>query len=528
MLLLGERCMVKYNVKPSVENTVMNHPDRVSNYEGGVAFKTSEKNELYLRCATWLVAEPKFYGDTVTETSAIEALIASISEADPEFVPRLAAYLRNEMYLRSAPQFLMVEALKNKASRALIRKWVPSIVARADEITEALSIFIAKNGQIGKSGKGSLPRQFKLGLGDSFYNFTEYQFAKYKMDDKAVKLSDAIRVIHPKPRSVTESELYKRIRTNTLKIPETWETVISAKGNNKDAWNEVISQMGYMAKLRNLRNIANADADLESVLTHLTSEKAVRNSKQFPFRFYSAWKMMDELNDPFKADKIRRALEKAMELSVANIPHLKGRTLVSADVSGSMQSPISERSKVQRIEVACIMTAMAGGFSDMGLSSVFGTDFVPVPVIGHIIADAQRFMSTSTNGMSTNGYKVFEYLEVKRIPVDRVMIFTDCQLWDSTGRTYWGSGDQSLYQHYLTYKRSVNPNVKLYLFDLAGYGTVQIPDNEPNVVNIGGWSDRVFEFIKFFEEDKTKALAMVERYAPLTKNDENDADEGSQ
>lgn len=515
--------MPKFNEKSSIEGIVESHPDKVENYEGGVSFKTNEKNELYLRVATWLVAEPKFYGDSTDEIIRIRELIFSIGTTDPEFVLKLAAYARNELHLRSAPQFLMVESLANPESKKLVRKWVPYIIKRADELSESIAAFIARNGQVGKMGKGSLPNQFKLGLEDAFHNFTEYDFAKYKMDDKSVKLSDVIRMVHPKPLNPDESALFKRIRTNTMKVPETWEVIISTKGNTKEAWNEVIPKMGYMAKLRNLRNVANSDADLDAVLSHLTNEKAIRGSKQFPFRFFSAWKMMEGVTDPFKAEKIRRALETAMELSIKNIPHVAGNTLISADVSGSMQAPISERSKVERIDISVLMAAMAGGFSDTGISSVFGTEFVIVPRIGKIIADADKMRNTSTNGMSTNGYKVLEYLNENKIKVDRVMIFTDCQLWDSDASqpSSWGRAyeHQSLYKQYLKYKQ-INPSMKLYLFDLAGYGTVQIPDNEPNVITIGGWSDRVFDFIKIFEENKTKALSIIENYSPIPTSQE--------
>lgn len=50
----------------------------------------------------------------------------------------------------------------------------------------------------------------------------------------------------------------------------------------------------------------------------------------------------------------------------------------------------------------------------------------------------------------------------------------------------------------------------VYSFDLSGYGTLQIPENEQNVVQIGGWSDRVFEFMKMYESDHSFAVQNIE------------------
>jgi hypothetical protein len=392
---------------------------------------------------------------------------------------------------------------------------MPFIVKRADELSEMLSCFIAKNGEIGSNGKASLPHQFKLGLADSFHNFNEYEFAKYKMDDKEVKLSDVLRLVHPVPDTPEKSELFKRIRTSTLAVPETWETVISAKGNSKESWNEVIPKMGYMAKLRNLRNIAQAGADIDSVLKHLTNPKAIANSKQFPYRFLSAYKMIEDAEiDPFVQKSILNALETAMFISVQNIPKLGGRTLVSVDNSGSMQSPVSERSKIERREIGATMGSMAHGFCDAAVASAFGTRFMTVNISGKsILEDSKKILDTDTDS-ATNGYLVFKYLVDNKLHTDRVMIFTDEQLWDTDNRYNLFGSQQSLYEWFLKYK-AMQPNIRLYLFDLAGYGSVQIPDSEPNVAIIGGFSDRIFDFIKRFEEDKSKVLEAIEHYDPV-------------
>ena len=45
-----------------------------------------------------------------------------------------------------------------------------------------------------------------------------------------------------------------------LDIPKTWETTLSAKGNKKEVWEDLImsNSVPYMAMMRNLRNILKA------------------------------------------------------------------------------------------------------------------------------------------------------------------------------------------------------------------------------------------------------------------------------
>lgn len=96
-------------------------------------------------------------------------------------------------------------------------------------------------------------------------------------------------------------------------------------------------------------------------------------------------------------------------------------------------------------------------------------------------------------GWSTNGYKIIEYLLNTNTQVDRIMIFTDCQMWDSS------EYDKTFAETFIKYQRRY-PNVKLYCFDLSGYGNIMIPQNTKNVCLVGGWSDKVFDFVKAFEE----------------------------
>jgi len=48
-----------------------------------------------------------------------------------------------------------------------------------------------------------------------------------------------------------------------IQTPITWETQVSAKGNQKEVWTKLImeNQLPYMACIRNLRNILKVGVD---------------------------------------------------------------------------------------------------------------------------------------------------------------------------------------------------------------------------------------------------------------------------
>ena len=518
---------MKFNKKASIGTETESHPDRVENYEGGIAFKTDIKTELNIRFLTYLVGEPKFYTpDAREEMKTIQALIAAVAEEDPEYLMKLAAYARNQMYLRSAPIFMLVESAQYDKVKPYIRNYTPTIIRRADELTETIAYFISKHGEIGSRGKASLPNSLKKGIADAFHNFNAYQFAKYDRDG-SVKLRDVGRLVHPKPRNEEEALLFKQIMDRTLPTPETWETVISVNGSTKEAWHSVIPKMGFMALLRNLRNFLKVGVDLDPVILHLTNPKAVKYSKQYPFRFYSAYKALQGPTEgnPFDRQKLLNAVETALELSVENLPKLGGNTFITCDESGSMDQPLNPRSTVKYIDIANVMGALAHKISENTVASVFAETFslVPINPADTVLTNTGIMARIGEHvGYATNAFLALQWLNDQKLHVDRIMIFSDMQCYSTHGANRWLHFEprgQSLAEQFTQYKRTVNPDAKLYSFDLTGYGTVQFPQTDPNVILLSGWSNRVLDFIYKYENFGTQLITEIENYKPHTQKE---------
>lgn len=99
-------------------------------------------------------------------------------------------------------------------------------------------------------------------------------------------------------------------------------------------------------------------------------------------------------------------------------------------------------------------------------------------------------------GYATNGYKVIDDLINRNVVMDKIMLFTDCQMWNSK------NDGSSIEQSWKNYKK-VAPNAKLYLFDLAGYGNIPLSFQRDDVCLIAGWSDKVFDVLHSIENGES-------------------------
>ncbi|MBS3760660.1 MAG: TROVE domain-containing protein, partial [Halodesulfurarchaeum sp.] len=83
---------------------------RTTNYEGGEAFAPADPRlALYKRTINQLL-EGSFYETDDEQLAAVVRRFDAAADEDPEFVLQLAAYARQELYLRDIPQVLLVLA----------------------------------------------------------------------------------------------------------------------------------------------------------------------------------------------------------------------------------------------------------------------------------------------------------------------------------------------------------------------------------------------------------------------------------
>jgi hypothetical protein len=488
----------------------------VRNHEGEKAFALTPALELYATVATAALND-QFY-EKANET--MDRIRKLVRQNDPAFVARLAIYAREQMYLRSVPLVLAVELAIAHRGDDLVSRLVTRIVQRADEITELLAYYAQANDRQDRKKLNRLSKQIQKGLADAFNKFDEYQFAKYDRDT-AISLKDALFLVHPKAKDEQQQALFDKIVADTLQTPYTWEVELSAIGQQrfesekqkqaavKAKWEELIfsNRLGYMALLRNLRNILEAGVDtaaLDKTCATLASPGAVAASKQLPFRFLSAYRELKDVKSG-RTGRVLEALEKAIMYTALNIPGYDERTrlVIAADVSRSMQAPVSAKSKVQRFDIGLILAMLLQSRCANVITGMFGDiwKIIPVPKTNILASTLEFHRREGEVGYSTNGYLVIKDLFERKEVVDKIVIFTDCQLWNSKGT---GERIDTLWEWY----KLMAPGAKLYLFDLAGLGTSPLRLVGQDVYLIAGWSDKIFQVLQAIEHGGA-ALDMI-------------------
>lgn len=493
-------------------NRILKNSQATTNYEGAKAYRLDPKLELYAAVVASSLSKT-FYEDETDRLKRIQALIEQVVKTDPAFVARLAVYTREKMYLRSLPLVLTVELAKQYSGDDLLRRTTRRVVQRTDEITELLAYYQIANSRNETKKLNKLSKQLQKGLADAFNKFDEYQFAKYNRS-AAVTLKDALFLVHPKAKNEAQQALFDKIVNDELSTAYTWETQLSATGQKrfedeqakqeafKEKWSELVmsEKMGYMALLRNLRNILEAEVNgevIEKVTVRLADPAQVRRSKQLPFRFLSAFRQLKAVNSGFTS-QLLEALELA---ALASVENLKGfdvntRVLIASDTSGSMCMPLSKNSTVQLIDVGILLSMLLKAKCRNVLTGIFGTDFKLVNAPNaHVLSNVEK-MSKVNVGWATNGYKVIDHLIKRKLVMDKVMIFTDLQLWNTSG--YGAESKKTIESQWKLYKQ-IAPDAKIYLFDLAGYGQAPLNTIRDDVFMIAGWSNKIFETLAAIE-----------------------------
>jgi hypothetical protein len=419
--------------------------------EGAPARNISPELQLRRSVLACLLWESQFYEDGVEIAGRIAELVPKVAA---EKVAALAVEGRERMKLRHAPLLLVREMARHKTHRALVSETLARIIQRADELAEFVAIYW-------KDGRVPLSGQVKKGLAAAFPKFDEYQLAKYDRGGP-IKLRDVLFLCHAKPRDQAQADVWKKLVSGSLTVPDTWEVALSSGANKREAWERLLREqkLGALALLRNLRNMREAGVDESLVLSALGSMSTAR---VLPFRFLAAARY---------APQWEEALEQAMLKCVAETEKLPGKTIVLVDVSGSMTAALSRRSEMQRTDAAYGLAVLLREIAEKVAVYSFSDNLVEVPARrGFALRDA---IDASQRHNSTQLGNAVEKLN-RNEKCDRLIVITDEQAQDKVPA----------------------PSGKGYLINVAsykngvGYG---------KWMHIDGWSEAVIEYIRALEQ----------------------------
>lgn len=455
---------------------------KTENLAGGQAYTQTPELELVSILLT------SFANDTFYKSAndTFETLNGLIAKCDKQFVAKATIYARTKFGMRSITHCVASELAKHIAGEKWAKDFYSAVVYRPDDMMEIISYHTSKNGKI--------PNSMKKGLAKAFDKFDAYTLAKYRGEGKGYKLVDIVNLVHPTPIE-KNAEAIKQLVKGELKSFDTWETELTKAGQiakndtekeefKKAVWVKLIREkkLGYFALLRNLRNIIEqAPEVIKEAIEILTDEKLIKKSLVLPFRFTTAFEEIQKLNDGKIIREVLIGLNKAVDISVSNVPVFDGETLVVLDVSGSMQG---KPSQIGALFSAILVKSNNADFITFSDNSQYRN---VNPMDSTItIANSIRFASGGTNFRS-----IFQVANKK---YDRIIILSDMQGW---------IGYETPTREFNEYKKTTNSNPFVYSFDLNGLGSMQFPEN--NVFCIAGFSEKVFDIMAMMETDK-KAL----------------------
>lgn len=470
-------------------NQIVRELNKTQNISGHAAYVMDDKTKLATMALTTLFAETKFYGDN---SQALIALAEQLCrQGEGAYVAKLAVWARTKGNLRTVSHVLAAVVAHECSGEDFVRPMVRVIASqRGDDGTEMLATHAALYGS-----KVRWPHALQRGIRDALEQMGAYQIAKYQSAHREFKMRDTLRICHPMPRDVEAAEAMNACVERTLAVSKGWETELSERGNTAEVWNELLaeSHLGYMAVLRNLRNIITSGASVAPALGILGNPSAVRRSRQLPFRFYSAWRELKAVG--LASTRVTRTLDQALVLSCENVEPLHGRTAVLVDTSGSMSWCLSGRSKVVCRDTAAVLAALLTHISDDAWVCRFDTTASPLAFMGtSVLADIEAVPAA---GGSTNMAAGFDCLMESGFDADRVVVLSDNEV---NGRSWMTCdfGYKAIQSKLDQYRAKVGHDVWCHAIDLQGYGTQQFIGAKVNIM--GGWSEQVLHFVALAEQ----------------------------
>lgn len=438
----------------------------VRTHEGAPADRMTKTQALRRSVMSCLLWEDSFYESGV---SIADRILGLAKEVPIETLAQIAIEAREDAKLRHVPLLLLVALAQRGSGNGLVSATIARVIQRADELSEFVALYWSLNPARPDGKKAPLSAQVKKGLALAFGNFDAYQIAKYDRA-KEVRLRDVLFLAHAKPANDDRKDLYKKLVDNELSAPDTWEVALSGGADKKETFTRLLTdgKLGYLALLRNLRNMEQAGVDRELVNAAIRARKGA--DRVLPFRYTAAARY---------AKSFERALDDALVASIDQSQPLAGSTVVMVDVSYSMTAKLSGKSDLTRMDAAATLASILPG--DVRVVT-FSNGLVEVPA-----RKGMAGVEAVIRSQSHQGTALAEAVKVvnANFACDRLIVITDEQASGALSGQMGGG-------------RLPAPKAgKAYMINVASYRNGIGYGN--GWVHIDGFSENVLRYIREVE-----------------------------
>lgn len=490
------------------------------NLAGGRAYRYEDRQKLAQLAVTGSIGD-LFYQTADMELDQVLAAADAVPDA---FLARTAVYARQKGHMKDLPALLL--AVLASRDSGLFAQAFPMVVSNGKMLRTFVQIM--RSGQTGRKSLGTRPKA----LVRAWLNTASTHQLLQAGIGNDPSLADVIKMVHPRPRDQEREALFAwligkpcdverlpvEVRdyvafTENPKgraVPDVPFQMLTHLPLSREDWTRLAERGSWTMVRMNLNTFLRHGVfeggrlfkarAVRTVADILRDPKRIRKARVFPYQLLTAYQALsDEM-----PGEIREALHDAMEISVANVPAFKGQVVVCPDVSGSMVSPVTGYRKgattaTRCVDVAALVSAAVLRRNRGATVLPFEVDVRKVNLTARdtILTNAQKL--TEQWGGGTNCAAPLAWLNRKGRAPDLVILVSDNQSWAGVQR----GASTGVMQEWEKLKRR-NPDARLVCIDIAPYGTAQAV-SRPDILNVGGFSDAVFDQIAAFAEDRMNA-----------------------
>lgn len=456
-----------------------------------------------------------FYGSGSTQ---VADLLAAADETDPGFVAQTAIYARSKGYMKDTPAVLL--AILSTKDPILFGRTFGQVIDNGKMLRNFVQIM--RSGAVGRKSLGTAPkRRVQAWLNGA----SDWQLLNASVGSDP-SLADVIKMVHPKPETAERAAFYAWImgkpcdvanlpatvqayirfkETGSGQLPDVPFQMLTALPLTAKHWAKIAERGSWQMIRMNLNTFARHGVfglkrSTSEIAAKLRDPEAVRRAKAMPYQLMATANALG----PDVPKEVRETLFDAMEIAVSNAPAIDGSVVVAPDVSGSMQWPVTSYRRGATSAVRCV--DVAGLVAAAMVRTSRDVDVMPFDTRVHNAKFARR------DSVLTNAQRLAEYggggtdctaplraLNKARKAPDLVIFVSDNQSW-----AHQGDGRTTPMMAEWNELKRRNPEAKLVCIDIAPYGTTQAAGRE-DILNVGGFSDQVFDVIARFAKGENGA-----------------------
>ncbi len=508
-------------------------PATAVNRAGGRAYQLGEKAALAQYASTGTFNDT-FYS---TGEQQVAEVLAILPKVDAEFIGKVAVYAHEQGRMKDMPALLAAHlTTRGDEGRAVLKRIFPVVLSNGKMFRNFVQII--RSGVVGRKSFGTSIKKMARGWFDS--KTPESIFKMSTGNDPS--LGDIIRMVRPLdlgsperkafyaylfdkehdfdslPPLVKEYEVFRKdpIKWDAALPKVPFEMLMGLPLTYKQ-WSALGQQMSWTQVRMNLNTLARhgvftEDGIARTIAAKLKDPELIKKAKPFPYQLMTTYLFTSETGPEAVPRVIRNALHEALDIATENVPSFEGPGHALIDVSGSMGSPVSGHRAGSTSKASCVQVAAMIGSSFLkknkeSMIIPYSDDvFLNHGCVPHdsVLTNADKLARLGGGG--TNLGAAFRHLNKVKAKGNLVVVCSDMETWmdDQGARSSWYGGEATVSASMWAEYKSRNPKAKLVCINLAAGDKVQVASNT-DVLNIGGFSDTIWEVIKSFVEGMPSA-----------------------